>query len=235
MKRLLFVFALLCHPSLIWAQCPAFPARGVQIIDALYRPAQAQGTDDDRRALTRTFLEQLVYEAPAEGWTWKSADPGRPPSKDSLTRIVGGRLCNWDWQNGGTRQRSVQAGQIGEDITGQNPIPVAAINHLGDTPPPLPIPGSPSLPAPAASVDYALIRSFVENAKAELYTQSERMFADGVARSGQLGVQIAGVDARLQQHDENPGYFVRVFGNRYVQLALAGVGAWLGAQQIAKP
>src|SRR5690242_8250325 len=121
MKRILILITFwLGIAAPIYAQCPGFPARGVQIIDALYNPALANGTDDQRRQLTRTFIEQLVYESPADGWTWKSADPGRPPSKDSISRLVSNHLCNWDWQSGSTRLRSVQVGQVGDDITGQN-------------------------------------------------------------------------------------------------------------------
>lgn len=219
-KTWLIVAVWLLLPSPGWAQtCPGFPARGVQIIDALYNPALANGTDDDRRQLTRTILEQMVFEMPNDGWTWKSADSGRPPSKDSLARIVNGRLCNYDWQNGGTRRRSVQAGQIGEDITGQNPIPVAGINHLGDVPQPLPGPSPQPVPPPVQT-DLTPILQRLDN----LYAQSERMFAQWQLAEDENRKAHADIAAKV----DNPGWFSKVFGSRYTQMILAGVATWLG-------
>ena len=48
-----------------------------------------------------------------------------------------------------------------------------------------------------------------------------------------LAAQLVAHDERLQRHDESPSYFTKIFGNRYVQMALAGVGTWLG-QKAAK-
>ena len=36
--------------------------------------------------------------------------------------------------------------------------------------------------------------------------------------------------AQLKQHDEHPSYFAKIFGNRYTQMLLAGVGTWLGGK-----
>jgi hypothetical protein len=208
--------------------CPPFPARGVQIIDALYNPALAMGTDDQRRQLTHTFLEQFVFEFPSEGWTWKSADPGRPPSKDSISRLVAGRLCNWDWQNGSTRQRSVQAGQIGEDITGQNPIPVGGVNHLIDVPSPQPPTPSPQ-PIPSVQTDLTPVKGWIDvavaNAVQTLYAQNERIHADAVARD-------AGIVAEVRAASNKPGAMEQTFGNRYVQIALAALGTLLTTQAV---
>lgn len=216
MKATWLLLGLLLAAPVGAQTCPPFPVRGVQIIDALYNPVLAQGTDDQRRQLTRTFLEQLVIEMPSDGWTWKSADPGRPPSKDSLSRLIGGRLCNWDWQNGSTRQRSVQAGQIGEDITGQNPIPVAGVNHLTDVPPVV-VPGVPPVPA-----DLTQVKGWIDAAAASavqtLYAQNERIHADAVARDAALAAQ-------LREVKEKPGAMEQTFSNRYVQIALAVLGA----------
>jgi hypothetical protein len=216
-RSLLIVFLLASSPA--FAQtCPPFPARGVQIIDALYNPVLAMGTDDQRRALTRVFIEQLVFEGPGDGWTWKSADPGRPPSKDSIARVVSGRLCNWDWQNGGTRARSVQPGQPGEDITGQNAIPVPGVNHLSD----LPGPSIPPGPVPATPVltDLTPVRGWIDAALAQLYTQNERMFANEQA-------EHAAIVAQIKEVKEKPGAMEQTFSNRWVQLAAGVIGAIL--------
>lgn len=231
-RGLLLALFLLVLPSLAAAQtCPGFPARGAQIIDALaprYPGGTLSGTDDQRRELTRAILEQFVYEMPADGWTWKSADPGRPPSKDSLSRLVAGRLCNWDWQNGSTRQRAVQPGQLGDDITGQNPIPVAGVNHLTDVPvvvPPVVAP--PSQPPPV------YIQPAVDLSQFLTRDAAERMFADLVNRDERLVRLNQELAAQLKKHDEQPTWAARVFGNRYVQMLLAGAGT-LVTREIAK-
>lgn len=232
MQRLivcLFVF-LLAAP--VAAQpCPGFPARGIQIIDALYNASLAQGSDDQRRQLTRTYIEQLVFEFPLDGWTWKSADPGRPPSKDSISKLVAGRLCNWDWQNGSTRLRSVQAGQVGEDITGQNPIPVAGVNHLVDVPsppPPTPQPLPPPVPQPAP-IDWSGVYQRFDLLSAQL----ERSYADLVNRNLAVSGQVAGVSQQVKEHDEKVSVLTQFFGNRYVQMLLAAGGA-IAAREAAK-
>lgn len=225
---------LLLMASPLSAQtCPGFPARGVQIIDALYNPALANGTDDDRRQLTRTILEQLAFEMPADGWTWKSADPGRPPSKDSLSRLINGRLCNWDWQSGATRQRAVQAGTLGEDITGQNPIPVARTNHLGDAPEPLPPTPGPSAPPVIVQAPPVDLGPVLAN-HAETREHIERTYLDLVARLEELRTKNDALAAQLKQHDENPSWMSKVFGSRYTQIVMGAAAAWFTAQQTAK-
>jgi hypothetical protein len=215
---LLLSFLALSIP--VHAQCPGFPVRGVQIIDTLYNSALANGTDDQRRDLTRTFIEQLVYEAPAEGWVWKSADPGRPPSKDSIARMIGSVLCNWDWQNGGTRQRSVQAGQLGDNITGQSAILISGVNHIGSgTPSPVPQPGPPV----TTIIDLSPVLQRLDT----LYAQAERIFtADNIAadaRQRALAGQITDVDTHLKEHDENPSFLRRVLTNPIVLSVVSGV------------
>ena len=233
--RLLFItllVLLIVRPASAQV-CPGFPQRGVQIIDSLYNGTLANGTDDDRRQLTRTFIEQLAFEFPQDGWTWKSADPGRPPSKDSIARLTNGRLCNWDWQNGSTRQRSVQAGQPGEDITGQNPIPVARLNHLSEPPP---APSQPGIPppvvAPPASAPVDL--SPVLAAQAAGSNQLELAYRDLVARLEELRARNDALAAQLRAHDENPSWVTKVFGNRYTQLVMGAAAAWFTAQQTTK-
>lgn len=190
------------------AQCPSFPLRGVQIIDALFNPVLANGDDDQRRRLTRTILEQLVFESPADGWTWKSADANRPPSKDSLSRLVfGGRLCNWDWQDGVTRRRHVNAGDLGDDITGQNPIPIAGVNHLTETPGPptppvtVPTPTPEPSPVPPPSLDLSGVYSRLET----------------------LAGQLQAHDVRLQQHDNEPSWIGRLVRNPAFYSIFAGI------------
>ena len=136
---------------------PLFPARGVEIIDAfLARPdfaALAMGSDGDRQMLTTAIVQQFVFEDSAAGFVTKSASPTRPASKDAIGILSGGVLFCWDWQNGSTRQRQVQAEAPAERIADQNPIPVAGVNHLGvqapHTQPPAQPPAQPPVPPPA--------------------------------------------------------------------------------------
>lgn len=150
------VFTLFNVASAQAQSCPTFPERGVQIIDALYNPTLAQGTDDQRRTLTKTILEQMVFEMPADGWVWKSASATRPPSKDSLARQIGRQLCNWDWQNGDTRKRSLNAGAEGDDITGQFVIRVKGVNHLGGA-----TPVTPTVPTPVDTTETDTLKAQV--------------------------------------------------------------------------
>lgn len=79
--------------------------------------------------------------------------------------------------------------------------------------PPVVVPPSP----PPPSADLAPILTRLDT----LGAQAERFFTE-------LAAQLAAHDARLKQHDENPSYFAKIFGNRYVQMGLAGLGTWLG-------
>lgn len=236
MKKAFIILAcsLFLNTGVALAQCPGFPQRGVEIIDVLYNPQLAQGTDDQRRQLTRTFIEQLVFEFPNAGYVWKSADPGRPPSKDSISILVGGRLCNWDWQNGTSRMRSVVAGQPGDDITGQNPITVPGVNHLASLPPgppnPTPTPNPVPVPAPAA-VDLSQVYLKLDN----LYAQAERIFAAQEAEVQARDQQLAVIDAKVQAHiDETHSFISKVGGfftdGKTIAAIVAGVGTFLGTQ-----
>lgn len=198
MKRVLLIATLLVVPTPSWAQCPAFPARGVQVIDAFLSDAANQalvwGDDDKRRIFTKMVIEQLVWDFPSEGWTWKSADPGRPPSKDSISRIYGGRLCNWDWQNGATRERVVKAGDIGMDITGQTAIPVMGVNRMVSTPVPVPpVPPVPVTPQPSPQLTIEQIEAVFDRvfARHEAVTQLDGQPTPAERRFLSLADQMA--------------------------------------------
>lgn len=223
------------------AQCPGFPARGVTIIDALYIPTLANGADDDRRQLTRSFIEQLAYEFPTEGWTWKSADPGRPPSKDSISRLVNGRLCNWDWQNGSTRQRAVQVGQPGDDITGQNPIAVPGVNHLVSAPPPVvtSLPPPPYLPPPPPSIDMSSVYAALQQQFQQQYMVVDQGYKDLSKQIVAVSNQVANVDVHLTHMDNEPGWFHKVYDlvadPRVLSAIGGGFGGWMIQRRLAKP
>jgi hypothetical protein len=223
------------------AQVPAFPSRGAAIIDALVPqfPGGAPGaTDDQRRELTKAVIEQLVCEFPADGYTWKSADPGRPPSKDAIGRQVNGHLYAWDWQNGGTRARAVQPGQPAEDITGQNPITVGCVQHLGSTPTLPPPGGEPSHPAPnVGDVDEGLAALHAEfdafRAGAPTSDQLERIFANLTDQlQNAVLAEIKATHQSLEDHRaearKTRSAVMAVLTNKYVQLIGAGAFAKFG-------
>ncbi len=111
---------------------PPLEPRAAAIIDAMYEKFKnlAHGSDDQRRELTRKIIEQLVFEFPGRGYGWKSAGRGRPPSKDAIAVFVAGHLYGWDWQNGGSRKRQVQAGSRSENLDGQVFIRVGGVKHI---------------------------------------------------------------------------------------------------------
>lgn len=110
-----------------------FPTRGVEIIDAFLERAEyrmlAQGSEDDRRTLTRRIAQQLRFEL-GPGWGTKKAGEGNPQSKDAVAFSQPPALVCWDWQNGTTRARQVQAGELATDIHDQFFIDVEPINVL---------------------------------------------------------------------------------------------------------
>lgn len=173
-----------------------FPPRAQQIVETLYQQhlEQANGDDDERRALTRTIIEQIVFEL-GSAWGGKSADPTRPFSKDSIAHIgSGGVLWGCDWQNGATRQpfRPV----VCQDITGQNFIPVAGRNHLGSVP--APPTGEPIPLPPLPSVDLTPILNRLDvllASQGSISAQNERIFQN-------LTAQIGDMRKSLEEHRE---------------------------------
>jgi len=216
MKAVFLAFMLLVA-SVASAQEPAFPQRGVETIDFLVArfPELATGDDDARRTLTKSIIEQMVCDFPTDGYTWKSADPTRPPSKDAIGRQLGGRLFIWDWQNGATRQRAVQAGQPGHDVTGQHPIQVGCVQHTGPVVPPgTPPPAPPTEP----SDDLAELIAEFRAARAEILARDERIYAD-------LTAQVTAVKVSLEEH--------RVEARKTRNAVLSFLGNWRNLATIA--
>ena len=174
---------------------PRMPERGVQIVHALYnRNADlAKGDDTQRRALTRKMIEQFICEFPDDGYTGKSADPGRPFSKDSIARRSEGRLYAWDWQNGSTREPHVKAGQVASDITGQHVIPLGCVDHLGSANPE-PTPG----PEPLPETDLDETLDTLAGLYAEFQAFKLEVRAEWVAEA----TRLAELRASLEEHRE---------------------------------
>lgn len=95
-----------------------------------------------------------------------------------------------------------------------------------------PTPSVPSSPAPVV-VTQAVDLGPVYGRFDQAHEQAERMFADLVARLNELQQQNESLRAQVKQHDEHPTWAGQVFGNRYVQIALAAAGTYVG-QRVAK-
>jgi hypothetical protein len=100
----------------------------------------ANGDDDQRRMLQKKIVETAVARHPGEGWGWKRADPGRPPSKDAIAnnKLQPGHLLGWDCFDGATRQ---PAQRDSEMIDGQVFMEMQGVDHLAGVVIPNPPPG----------------------------------------------------------------------------------------------
>jgi hypothetical protein len=138
----------------------------VQQCHAKFASAFAQN-ETGAREFTALCCEQLAYSFPTEGWCWKASSPTNPPSKDCTARQYQGRFEGWDIlsQAGVTGPKYLANPPGYHDLTGQHPIPVVAVNHLGVTPP-VPIPPTPIPPAPGQPTN------------ADIYASIARLQAD---------------------------------------------------------
>lgn len=171
------------------------PARVRAIIEALYSRyvVLAEGTDDDRRALTLKCAQQICFEFGSK-WGTKSADSGRPPSKDAIAYFDGITLYSADCFNGTTKKPSVPD-QL-EESPGQHFISVTPINHLGapDSGGVVVIPGVPSGDLAAALVAAGGYAKSLETVIADLLLRVKALEARPVNTSTPIsinGVTIA--------------------------------------------
>jgi hypothetical protein len=105
--------------------------------------------------------------------------------------------------------------------------------------------GSPYVPVPTAStppqvpvltpavLDYSRLEAVIREQIQVIQEQNERIRADELARDAQTLAAVQSVSAQVRNHDENPSWLTKVFSNRYVQLALAATGTYVG-QRMAK-
>ena len=104
-----------------------------RFITAFPVPQGAPGEEFEERARQWTirFAEQVAFDLPNQGWGMKRADPNRPISKDTISKLEGGRLLIWDLLTGtGTGMPRPVENPESEDITGQVFVDVQATNHL---------------------------------------------------------------------------------------------------------
>lgn len=115
--------------------------------------------DRVRRQWTIPFIQQMMASFPGDGFCVKSADAGRPESKDAMGRERGGRLYVYDLLEGtGTGRPRLVDDPAPEDITGQfvhrEYGPVDRLGG-GTVPAPDPDPGQPPQQPPSGEVDWA--------------------------------------------------------------------------------
>lgn len=110
-----------------------------RFIGAFPIPQGMPGEEFEERARQWTikFAEQVAFDVPHQGWGMKRADPNRPISKDTISKLEGGRLLIWDLLTGtGTGTPRPVDNPESEDITGQLFVEVTPTNHLKGVAPP---------------------------------------------------------------------------------------------------
>ena len=126
----------------------AIRARYVAQFPVPQTPGGGAAHEDRCRQWSIRFAEQVAFELPGQGWGMKRS--AGPISKDTIARIVDGRLFVWDLLSGtGTGTPTLVPMPEGVDVTGQTFVPVTPTDHLGPTPEPPPVvtPPSPDLAA----------------------------------------------------------------------------------------
>lgn len=119
----------------------SLPARVDQIVRTLYERNKplANGSEDDRRTLTRMMAEQTHFEL-GPVWGTKATSSTAQPSKDAIAYKLSATAFDvWDWQNGTTREPQTHPNDppTYPHVTGQYFIDVSPVDHLGagGTPP----------------------------------------------------------------------------------------------------
>lgn len=87
----------------------------------------------------------------------------------------------------------------------------------------------PPMPQPPVYTDLSQVTLRLD----AMAAQMERIYADLAARDVQRGAQGAALAAQLERHDNDPSYFKKIFGNRYMQMLLAGAGT-LATREVMK-
>lgn len=96
----------------------------------------------------------------------------------------------------------------------------------GDVPAPPPTQPPPSNPVPPTVIDLSGIYQRIEWTD----QNGERRYLDLRAAQTMLSTQLQQIDARLVKMDNEPAWLMKVLSNRYVQMALSGIGAYIGAK-----
>jgi hypothetical protein len=153
----------------------------------------AHGNDAERRTLQKMLVETVVARHPGEGWGWKSAGVGRPPSKDAIAnnKLMPGHLVAWDCFDGTTRQPVQREAEV---IDGQLFIEVTGVDHLAEhpiaAPQPPPAPIVMPAPVPPAAALIVTRQEFLDG-----LFWLDRLYREQLGRAN--GVDFEGIAAHL--------------------------------------
>lgn len=102
-----------------------------------HTPGGGDEHENKCRAWCLRFAEQVRFSTADEAWGVKRAGEGRPQSKDTIAKnLGGGRLAIFDLMLGaGTGAPTLVERPYGEEASDQVFIPVQAVNHFGGPPP----------------------------------------------------------------------------------------------------
>lgn len=131
-----------------------------RFIAAFPVPLGTPGEEFEERARQWSikFAEQVAFDVPNQGWGMKRADPNRPISKDTISRLADGRLLIWDLLTGtGTGSPRPVDNPESEDITGQVFVQVTPTNHLKGFMGPVVVSGDPASQAQPSPSELAQV------------------------------------------------------------------------------
>ena len=213
MRQMLFAGLLVLIPSFLYGQAPNRSTEVASIVTANASLLRVGGNIDDAK---RTLLHVIVRDLNSrDGGSWgellKTDQGGYVPADIIVWRPT---MEHFDVLT--------DSGPMwGPHGVVSNPAWLWTMApNTGTIPPP---PG-PQTPPPVVTqvveIDYGRIRTEVQAAENRLSDQAERMFADLVARDEARAKQ-------LEAHDSKPGMVSQTFGNRYVQMLLAGLGVFI--------
>lgn len=185
-----------------------FPRAAWDIVQQMHAryAASFPANEEGARSWTKMAIEQLVYSFPDDGYCWKSADAGRPPSKDGVGKRKGGRFDGWDLLHAAGAQGPRELARYPpewHDLTGQHPIAVSGVNHLGAQPEPKPDP-DPALAEQVKALQLALVavRAELQTSLAGLKaTQEQHALAivDAQEAAEHAGRRVADVEQQFSK------------------------------------
>lgn len=173
-----------------------FPQKAYDDVVALYEKNKtlANGSEDDRRQLTKMIAEQISYDL-GRDWGTKSTSSSGPQSKDAIANRIGpGSMDIWDWQNGTNRGVQVKAGDAPDypNVVNQFFIQVNPFNHLAEVPGEVPDDDNPPGPGDEDEPGHeAVLLMQILSAVSELITETRLQTATFKTGLAELKAEIS--------------------------------------------
>ena len=209
MKRLVLAFVLIASPALAQDVAPALES---------LRPTYPTPMS---KAQLSDLLNRAASQKPGWGMLRKDSGNNCPTPYPGISiscdwMVYGPTRWGYDILRDQESAASVVRGDgealsAGQEIVYPWPTEAAPLPPVVTPPPSVVTPPPPIVTLPAAPLDFAPVLTRLDTLMAELTAHDER----------------------LKQHNASPSYFTKIFGSRYTQMILAGVGTWLG-QKAAK-